>query len=151
MRDRLLRGAVAGMLAGLFLFAVNYVSLRILQFSKARWVDAVSQLMFGHPAITRADWVMAAIAEAVLLAGLGFVFARLIIPEPGTGNYLLRGMGFALVVWLVIESLGGIFRVPHLYFRAWQTSVTNLVAVSGWGLLLGWLMRRWDRATLVER
>lgn len=146
MRDRLIRGALAGVIAGLWIVLVNNGSFYVLHFGKALWVEPISQLMWGHPVRSPVEWVLALFIFFVLVGAMGYLYAWKIVPEPVTGNYLLRGLGYGLILYVILLSSGTYFRVPKLSYFRWETTITNLVAVTGWGLILGWLTRHWDYA-----
>lgn len=76
MKGRFLRGAIAGMVAGLWILSVDYGSSLLLHFSRPRWFDALSQLLFDHQVVTGIDLVLVLLAQLILFTGLGCLFSR---------------------------------------------------------------------------
>lgn len=144
MHDRLVRGTLAGLIGGLFIILVNTSSYYLLRFGKAIWVHMLSQLVFGHRAGIAIEYIMGFVLIAVMAGGLGYIYAWFFVPKPDAGNYIFRGVALGIGFWLVAFSLGTLFRVPEMYNIAWETALTNLVAVIGWGLITGYLVKRWD-------
>lgn len=143
MKDRLVRGASAGAVGGVWILGWNLFSVYVLHFAKATWTDALSQLVVSHTAKSAGDWVVAIGLLFLFNAVLGALFARYVIPERD-GNYVLRAIGFGLAAWFVLMSIGTLYKIPLLSKLVWQTAVSNWVAVIGWGILTGWLLGRWD-------
>jgi hypothetical protein len=56
IKDRLLRGAFAGVLAGLILLTWNLFSHYILHFAKKTWLEVLNQLIMGHS--LKEAWIM---------------------------------------------------------------------------------------------
>lgn len=59
MRDRLMRGGLAGMIGGIWLFVWNEFSYDIIHFAKTLWTDALSQLVLGHQVKGAMDFIVA--------------------------------------------------------------------------------------------
>lgn len=144
MHDRLKRGAIAGLVALPFVIAVNLTSYHLLRFAKARWVDAITHLVYGRAATNPIELALGFFAFFVSAGGLGALYVLLVVPEPGRGDYLFRGVGWGLGTWFISYMVGGIFEVPSLHRIAWQTAITQVAGVIGWGLIIGWLTKRWD-------
>ncbi len=104
----------------------------------------LSQLVYGRDVKTPLDFALGLFAFFVFVGFLGAVYARIVLPKPGTGSYYFRGVGYGLVVWFFTFSLGSFFRVPKLHTVAPETAITNIISVTVWGALLAWLMKRWD-------
>jgi hypothetical protein len=141
-----MRGALAGAIGQIWVFAINNGSFYLLHFAKNKWLDTISNLMWGHPTRNGIEWAIALTVQWVLASLLGLVYARVVLPEPGSGNYIGRGVGMGLAAYLVLTAIGTIYRVPHAYYDVWSNVATRLIAVVGYGVIVGWLMRRWDYA-----
>lgn len=143
MRDRLLRGGLAGVIGTIWLLPWNLFSHYILHFAKTTWLDAMANLELGHPIKNAMDYV-AAIGLLLLWNGiLGGIYVRFIVTKQ-EGNYIGRGIAFGLASWFILEAFGSFYRIPSLDKIAWQTAFSNWFGVSGFGLILGWLTKRWD-------
>lgn len=145
MQDRITRGTLAGLLAGLWIVLVNLSSYHLFHFAKARWTDMLSQLVFGRPVKTPLDFAFGLFCFFIFVGTMGAVYARLILPKPGTGSYYFRAVGWGLFVWVFTLSLGTAYRIPQMWVIAPETGLTNIVSLVGWGLLLAFIMERWDR------
>ncbi len=146
VNDRLKRGALAGMLALPFVIAVNLSSFHLLHFAKGRWVDSLSQLVYGHPIKNTIELLLGFFAFFIFGGMIGALFTRFVVPTPGQGDYLFRGLGWSWAVWFSTYAVGQLFNVSTLDYVAWETAVTQLLGITGWGLIVGWLTRRWDEA-----
>lgn len=151
LRDRLVRGSFAGMVGILFVITTNLTSYHVLHFAKARWVDALSQVVYGHAITNGMELALGFFAFFVFAGIIGALFVYLALPVPGQGAYLLRGVGWGLTVWFGTYAVGTFFRIPGFWRVAWETAITQIIGVAGWGLIIGGLMRRWDRVFVVRK
>jgi uncharacterized membrane protein YraQ (UPF0718 family) len=146
LEDRVLRGGIAGVIGQVVVDVWINLSFYVLHFSKARWVDAISSVLWGHMARTAMEWVAATFALLVIGGMVGGAFAWLVLPRPGAGNYVGRAIGTGLTFWIAATSIGTFFRIPNYTYVLWQTTFTRISAMFLWGAVVGLLMRRWDQA-----
>jgi hypothetical protein len=147
MEDRLLRAALAGSATGLWVLANDVLWFNVLHFAKGSWLYQLSFLILGHPMRSVPDMLLGVLAHLIFGGILGALFARFVVPHPGQGDYTLRGAAFGVFVWFATLALGTIFRIPTLHLVFWSTALTQLFSAATWGLLFGWLFRRWESET----
>ena len=150
LKDRVLRGALAGIIGCLWLFAWNQASHSLLHFVKTLWTDALSQLVMGHQVKSTMNFIVAVVLLFMWNGFLGGIYTRIIIPERD-GSYIGRAVLFGLIAWFFIYTFGTFYKIPTLDKGVWQTAISNWVAVIGWGIILGWLTRRWDDLEAEEK
>lgn len=145
LNDRLMRGAVAGMLGGLFVNAVGLPSYFLLHFPKSLWVIQLSWMVRHLPPKSTIDWILAFFIFYLFCGLLGAIYSAIAIPQPGSGNYIFRGLVVSIATWMLVSTFSIFFNVPIFEFTAWQTTITFLIQVTVWGVVVGILMRRWDK------
>lgn len=145
MRDRLIRGAVAGVVGAVLALGVSAPSYFLLHFERQYWVESVFGLVLGHEIRSLPEWLFAYFLYFLWAGWIGALFVLLTLPQPGRGDYYLRALGHAFIGWLVTYMLGTLYRVPMLQVVAWQTGVSNILTLTVWGFVLGMLTKRWDR------
>ncbi len=148
MEDRFLRAALAGSATGLWVLANDVLWFNVFHFAKGSWLYQLSFLILGHSMRSIPDLIAGVAAHLIFDGTLGALFARFVVPRPGRGDYSLRGAAFGVFVWFATLALGTIFRVPTLRVVVWQTALTQLFSAATWGLLFGWLFRRWEPETV---
>lgn len=142
-KDRLLRGALAGIIASLFMLAWNLFSYYILHFAKVTWLESLSQLVLGQPPKDISDF-LAAFGSLIIWNGfLGGFFVSFIIPER-SGSYLGRAVCFGYVIWFFLYSLGTLYKIETLHIASPVTVFSNWIAVMIYGIVLGWITKWWD-------
>ena len=145
-----MRGALAGAIGCIWIFAWNQFSYSLLHFAKTLWTDALSQLVMGHQAKNTMDFIVAVVLLFIWNGFLGGIYTRFVIPERD-GSYIGRAILLGLIAWFLIFTFGTFYKIPTLYKGVWQTAVSNWVAVIGWGIILGWLTGRWDNLEAEKR
>lgn len=146
MDDRLLRGALAGIIAEVACAIINLTSQKLLHLAEVRWVQMLSHLVFGRAMVTPIDTVLGYLLCAALGGGLGIVLARFVVPKPGEGNYYFRALALGVGFMVVSYAIGNVTKTPTMTNIAPGTTITTFTSVTAWGLITADLMRRWDRA-----
>jgi len=142
-KDRLLRGALAGIISSLFMLAWNLFSYYILHFAKVTWLESLSQLVLGQPPKDILDF-LAAFGSLIIWNGfLGGFFVSFIIPER-SGSYLGRAVCFGYVIWFFLYSLGTLYKIETFHIASPVTVFSNWIAVMIYGIVLGWITKWWD-------
>lgn len=145
MRDRLLTGGLAGLLTGTWVLASEVFWHNLTHVAQSSWLDGMVYLVLGHTGKSAGDYAAGAAGQLVFTSILGGLFPRLVIPQPGEGHYALRGLGYGALSWWVLLAITAIYHVPEIGVITWRTAFTTLFSALTWGLLFGWLFRRWDR------
>ncbi len=143
MQDRILRGALAGVIGCVWLFAFNFFSHWILHFARTSWVESMSHLVLSHAPKGTMEFIAGTIILFMWNGFMGMLYTWLVIPERD-GNYIGRAILFGLAAWFAIFVLGTFYKIPTLDKAPWQTAFSNWIAIGGWGVIVGWLTERWD-------
>lgn len=142
-KDRLLRGALAGIIASLCMIAWNLFSYYILHFAKHTWLESLSQLVLGQPSKDILDFI-AAFGSLIIWNGfLGGIFVSFIIPQR-SGSYLGRAVGFGFIIWFFLYTIGTLYKIKTLDIVASQTVFSNWISITIYGIVLGWITKWWD-------
>lgn len=124
MKDRLLRSALAGVIASLWILAWDSLSFYLLHFTRSTWVRGLVQLAMGHPPQDTLNYLVGIVLLFIWNGFLGAVYTRLVVPERD-GSYVGRAIGFGLVAWFSLLSIGTLYRIPGLNVVTWQTALSN--------------------------
>jgi hypothetical protein len=143
-KDRLLRGALAGLIGGLWLIGWNLFSYYLLHFAKSTWAEAMSQLILGHGVENAIDFIISISFQCIWNAFIGVIFVRLVVPEK-KGCYLGRAIGLQFIIWFFLEAIGTMYHIKSLDYVLWQTVLSNWVGITGFGIILGCLTKKWDK------
>lgn len=142
-KDRLLRGALAGIIASLFMLTWNFFSRYIVHFAKQTWLESLSQLVLGHSPKDIMDFI-AAFGSFIIWNGfIGAIFVRFVVPDRD-GSYLGRAVGYGFIWWFFLYTIGTMYKITTLNIVASLTVFSNWISVMIFGIVLGWLSKRWD-------
>jgi hypothetical protein len=142
--DRLLRGALAGLIGGIWLIGWNLVSKFLLYFAKMTWVESMSQLIMGHEVENAMDFIVSIGFQCIWNGFIGILFVRFVVREK-EGSYLGRAIGLLFITWFLLEAIGTMYHIKTLDLVQWQTVLSNWVGITGFGIILGWLLKKWDK------
>jgi hypothetical protein len=143
IKDRLLRGALAGIISGILLISLNLSSLYLFHFAKTIWTETMAQLIMGHGIDNIMDFIVAVGFQCIWNGFVGVLFVRFVIPKK-EGNYLGRSIGLIFMVWFFLEAIGTMYHIKTLDLVQWQTVISNWVGIIVFGIILGWLTKKWD-------
>lgn len=146
MLDRIVRGGIAGMLGQVAIMAVNIPSKLLFRFSRHLWVEYTAAVFVGHPPRGLPETLMAFVVVFIFAGIVGGAFSVFMVLFPDRRSYLLRGMGWAYTVWLITFGLGNMSKLPLFQSIDWPTAFTQFLAITAYGLVVGLLTQRWDKA-----
>lgn len=140
MKDRMLRGFAAGVVAGLVANAVSLVD-GWAGLTTLRYIDWTAIGIFGHaPPFTTGELLWAFVAQIWFNGLLGVVFAYLVLLI-GSDHLLFRGWMFSGVIWFVIYSVSTMFRIEGIVPLPLKTVISNFLIASIYGVGLGYSLR----------
>lgn len=93
-------------------------------------------MTYGREPITLGETVVATVAVFIGLGFLGMIFSFIII-KFSSQNYLLKSWLFGVFIWFGSYAITLLFGVPELAFIPLNTTVSNFLGASIWGLTLG--------------
>jgi len=135
MMDRFTRGLVAGMVGGVVMNAWDLTSYHLLHFSKQRYLDWASVLIYGNLAKDFPGVTFALISHLFWVGFLGVIFAFL-IPHITSGKYLLKGGTFGFIAGFFIYAIGIAFKMPVIINRTTGTAISQFLGGTIWGIVL---------------
>ena len=148
-KDRLIRGALAGIIGGLLLIGSNFFSQYLLHFAKTNWSESMSQLIMGHGVKNAMDLIVSICFECIWNSFLGVLFVRLVIPEK-EGSYLGRALGLNFIAWFFLQAIGTMYHIKTIDLVQWQTVISNWIGITIFGITMAWLTKKWDKLEAKE-
>lgn len=139
--DRFYRGLLAGMVAGVPMNAWDLISYHLLHFSKLRYLDWASVVIYGDLPNNNLAVAFALISHIFWVGFLGVGFAFL-IPSITSRKYLVKGAIYGYITGFLIYATGITFKMPIIMHRTPETAISQFVGATIWGLFLA-LMLRW--------
>jgi hypothetical protein len=135
MDDRQLQGFLAGVAAGVVKDLLDCFSYGVLHFTSYRYLDFAAQILYGRKPSFWWDALFAQGIELFFCGLLGVLFVRA-MPGATKRNALFKGWFFGVTVWLFLCSLGVIYDVPYFTKTNWQTSNSDFITSSVYGIIL---------------
>jgi len=140
INDRLTQGFISGLLAGVLLNLIDYISLS-LNIVEITYLDWAGTILFGYQPNTLNEHILALLAQILFSGILGIIFAY-IIPFVTSKNILLKGLLYALSSWFFIYAIAVLFKVQGLVtFRA-DTVISDIFTVSIFGISLAYFFKK---------
>lgn len=147
--DRFVGGFSAGVAGGILKILWSTLSSNVLHFAKLSLPDWASVMIFGRPAASMMETIIATIGYLFFVGVLGVIFAYL-ITAINSSYYLFKGVVFGLCLGVIFYSLPILLKVPHLASTDANTVITNWVGDIIWGLVLAVILRWLDNRTMVS-
>jgi uncharacterized membrane protein YagU involved in acid resistance len=135
LKDRLTRGLLAGILAGLVTFPWGLASKYILKTADILYMDFAAIHIYGKRPENLAEMAFAQLAVFGLFGVCGILFVYL-IPYITSMNLKLKGLLWGAIIWFSTYSITILFKVPGLEYISLLNSISNLIGALIWGLAL---------------
>jgi hypothetical protein len=137
MKDKFLRGVIAGLIAGIVKDIPAIVSDFFFNTFPAYW-DYAGLIGFGKEPKTFPEHFYAIIIQLgfSVVVGVSMVY---IMNKIQSKHYLLKGAFFGGLIWFSIRGLVFIAQVPRLIHHQQAISIINSLTSIGYGLLLAWI------------
>lgn len=142
MSDRLTRGFIAGILAGIIMNIESYATFAP-NLNTLRFVDWAGVIIFGHqPPFSVGELVFAQICQLFITGVSGIIFVYL-IPCVTSKNLILKGWIFGVLMWLIIYIADIILlEMEGITELTLPGAISDFVGASIYGLVLAWLIKR---------
>jgi len=144
--DRVFRGAVSGIIAGLFMNAWSFISY-ILNFTKLRFIDWAAILIYGYPPAGLAQDLFALFLHLVWASFLGIGFA-ILLPQINSRGYVLKGIGYSWITGFMMYATTTMLRVPYLDEIPFSNVITNFIGATIWGLVTAIILKRLEKTNI---
>lgn len=143
MKDRLVAGGLAGMIAGAVQYAYGLLALNLGMTD--RIFGQFSDILFGGQVYTGAvGFILSVLTHLAVSVALGILFAYVI--EKTSSNYLIiKSVGYGFILWFFLNAFGTIFRLPLFMEMPAQPAIVILVGAIIYGLVLSYTLRFIDR------
>ena len=135
LKDRLTRGLLAGFIAGIITKVYDLLTF-YFGISTLRWFDFAGVMIYGKKPVTLEEQVFATLGVWSFHALLGIIFIFLIQRLISSGNLLLKGWFYGVMVWFLIYAISHLYKVSALASIPLMTSLSNFIGASIWGLLM---------------
>lgn len=133
--DRLTRGFLAGILAGIPTILTGLVLRFVLHATTLLYADFAAILVFGHKAPTLTGKLFSLLVVFMFWGFLGIVFSYL-IRYFNSQNLLFKGLLWGALVWFLSYVVTLLFKVPGLLIIPVKTAISQLFGGLIWGGLL---------------
>jgi hypothetical protein len=140
LKDRVTAGFIAGIVAGVAMNVIDYISFYI-NFSQELLHHWAAVMIYGRLPASIPESAFAQLGQLMFSGFLGIIFAYILL-RLTSGNYLLKGWIYAVLMWFGIYALTILFRVPFLQRHTLGTVVTTFVSASIYGLILAEMLHR---------
>lgn len=138
--DRFMRGAVAGLTAGIGKEVWTILS-KSLGFGKISFIDWMAVMEFGFLPKDVLHLALATFSHLVILSALGVGFAYL-VPHIETGYLVIKGIMYSLIVGTIFYVIPILYKMPYIGKPGVDTALSNLVGSIIYGALLAVVLGR---------
>lgn len=144
MGEKLIRSFVAGVIGGIVKDAVDFIFYYLLHLGNYRYLDFAAQILYSHKPTFWWDTIFAQLIELIFCGLLGLVFYA-IIPRETNKNCLIKGWLYGVSIWLFLCTMGMVFKIPYFTKTPWQTTNSDFITSSIYGMILAWSLRLLDK------
>ena len=147
--DRLTRGFLAGVLAGIPTIITGLITRFILHATTLLYTDFASILVFGTKAQTIKGHIFSFVVVCMFWGLDGIIFAYL-ISKVTSKNILLKGFIWGGLIWFFSYVTTLLFKVPGLLIIPEKTAISQLVGGVIWGGLLAIIFNYLDKKAAIK-
>ena len=148
IKDRLTRGFVSGIVAGIVQDSLDYTA-NLANISKVKYLDWVGIILFGSKPNNLGETLLALGGEIIFSGVSGIIFAYLIIRITNK-NIIFKGWLFGVTIWFTTYVIMTLFKVRGLEAMDFSTAASDLFTSSLYGILLAYTLRWLDRKTFID-
>lgn len=147
MNEKFIRSFVAGVIGGMVKDGFDFISYYVLHFVNYRYLDFAAQILYGNKPKFWWDSIFAQLIELIFCGFLGVLYYA-VIPKESNQNYLIKGWLYGVAVWLFLCTMGMIYKIPYFTKTSWQTTNSDFITSSIYGVVLAWSLRLLDKKVL---
>lgn len=144
MRDRFVRGLLAGLAGGVAAIAVNVFLNDVLNFGTLHFYEISGVMIFGHKPRGLAEALFAEIGHLGLSSAVGIALAYL-IPKMKSTHLWIKGIFAGGAVWFAVYSMTVLFSVRQIHVSSLKSAISNVIASIVYGLITVWMLKNFDR------
>lgn len=143
--DRTFRGLLSGLIAGIVMNIWNFTGVYLLRISNVRLLDWVAVLTSGAKSQSVIQAITDLIIQIIWDGFLGITFAHLLVKITSRG-IIIKSVLFATILWFFFRAVAILYRITPLYVgQAFAERLFNLLGAVLWGVILGILLKRFDK------
>ncbi len=143
MKDRLVAGGLAGIIAGLIQFGYGMIvkSLGLTD----RIFGQFSDIVFGGRVYTGPlGFILGILTHLAVTITFGVLFAY-IIEKTSSRYYIIKSVGYGFLLWFFLSGFGTVLRLPLFEYIPAQPALVILVGAIIYGLALGYTLKIIDK------
>lgn len=149
MRDRFIRGAIAGIVGALASILVSIVLTMVLKMGSIHFYDVSGMILYGRRPHGLLETLFAEIGHFSVSAGIGVMFSYL-VPLFTSRFYLVKGVAFGIGTWFAVHLASSFFRVPLITRMSVGSLFAQFIASCVYGVVMA-LTLRWIDNALYKR
>ncbi len=143
MKDRLVAGGLAGMIAGIIQFGYGMAALQLG--ITDRIFGQLSDIIFGGQVYSGPlGLLLSILTHLAVTMALGVLYAY-IIAKTSSRYYVLKSIGYGFLLWFFLSGFGSILRLPLFWGIPLQPAFVILGGAILYGLVLGYTLKIIDR------
>ena len=149
LTDRLTRGFLAGVVGGILMDIISYISLK-LNIANFHHTDWPALILFGQQSANTVEVIFAMIIQLIFVGSLGILFTYLLTTLFSSKNHLFKGWLFGVMSWFLIYVIASLAKFPELTPLDTGTAITDFVIASVYGMVLAETIRWLENRTFKE-
>lgn len=143
MRDRFMRGLLAGLSGGVAALILNLLLIDVLGFGKLHFFEISGVMILGQLPDGLIQDIFAEVGHLGLSATVGIALAYL-LPSIKTDYLWIKGIFAGLAVWFAVYSTTVLFKVPGVLRIDFHSAVANSLASVVYGLVTVMVLHKFD-------
>ena len=135
LEDRFTLGFISGLIAGLIMNVLNFISYYVLHIATLRYLDFMAIIVYGNKPTNSFDTILALILHLGFTGILGILYAYL-TPWLGAQNHLLKGALYSVSIFFLTYAITFLFKVKDLTIVPPYTVASNIITAAIYGVVL---------------
>lgn len=135
MKDYFTLTFISGFFAGIIKDLLDAFSYYVLRFNSYLYLHFASEILYGKKPHFWWDTLLAQMTELMFCGMVAIPFAY-ILRKIKTDNLLFKGFIYGNSVWLLLYTLGNIFKLKYLTHTPWQTTTSDMITSAIYGIVL---------------
>ncbi len=147
VKDGLVAGGLAGIIGAALQQAYGLIAKAIVITDRA-FIDFAEILVLSRIFTGPLAFIVSSIAHLIVGLFLGVIFAY-VIKLTSSNYYLLKGLGYGIVWWMLLMGFGTIFRLPVFSPIPPAPALSTLVGAAIYGLTTAYTLGILDKKTKI--
>lgn len=147
MKDRFLRGLLAGVTGGIAMNALSYPLEQLIGAKRYLFIEWSAIMLFGDRIANTGEMIVALGAQLLWSGFLGILLAYL-YPLISSRGYLLKGALFGFVLCFFMTAIPVLLNVRYLQESSLATTIGNIVGALIWGMTTAYVLKYLDKKTV---